>query len=99
MVVYIAIKVNVVSNFQVGRLEVVNIFEKTLIGGFSGVNRRLAFDSEFKFYYQKMKDKKFKPIYDLKINNKKENKRIVTKILKIDEKKKQYGNTMTKPLP
>ena len=44
------------------------------------------------------KDFNFKIIYNLKMNNEKVKKRVITKILKLDENN-QYGNGMTKPLP
>ena len=75
--------------------EIAKLFEKTLIGGFSGVSTRLSFDSQI--LLPKNERQKFNLIYDLEINGKKENNRIVTKILKMDESK-QYGNAMTKPL-
>ena len=45
-------------------------------------------------------NQKFKLIYRIKsdLTNKFENRRIVTKIIKMDENN-QYGNAMTKPLP
>ena len=83
------------------------IFEETLIGGFSCVNTRLAFDSQI--LLPKLIDKidlennplnKYfndKIVYNLKINNEKIKKRVITKSLKLDENN-QYGNGMTKPL-
>ena len=64
--------------------------------GFSGVNTGLAFD--WQILLPKNRRERFKLIYDLKINSKKENKRIVTKIFKMDENN-NYGNALTKPLP
>ena len=84
------------------------IFEETLIGGFSCVNTRLAFDSQI--LLPKLIDKidlennplnkyfNYKIVYNLKINNEKIKKRVITKSLKLDENN-QYGNGMTKPLP
>ena len=45
----------------------------------------------------KNKTDNYKLIYDVKINNIKQKKRVTTKILKMDEND-QYGNVMTKPL-
>ena len=74
--------------------EHVRIFEKTLIGGFSCVNTKLAFDTEILLDDNKNE----KVLFDLNINGKKQIKRISTKILKMDENN-QYGQAMTKPLP
>ena len=79
------------------------IFEKTVIGGFSSVNTRLAFDTEIlpnstNAIVEKRKDLNYKVVYNLTLNDKKEKKRIITKILKLDENN-QYGMAMTKPLP
>ena len=84
------------------------IFEETLIGGFSCVNTRLAFDSQIllpnltdKIDLENNplnKDTNYKIVYNLKINIEKIKKRVITKILKLDENN-QYGNGMTKPLP
>ena len=43
------------------------------------------------------KDFNYKVVYNLKINNEKTKKRVITKILKLDENN-QYGHGMTKPL-
>ena len=40
----------------------------------------------------------YKVVYNLKLDNEKVKKRVITKILKLDENN-QYGNPMTKPLP
>ena len=40
----------------------------------------------------------YKVVYNLKSDNEKVKKRVITKILKFDENN-QYGNAMTKPLP
>ena len=74
----------------------VRVFEKTLIGGFSCVNTRLAFDSQILLPKDNIDNHKL--IFDLKTNNLNEKKMITTKILKTDENN-QYGQTMTKPLP
>ena len=76
--------------------EHVEIFEKTVTGGFSSVNTHLAFDSQI-FLPKKAdsnRDLNYKLIYN--INGK--NERVITKILKLDENN-QYGHGMTKPLP
>ena len=44
------------------------------------------------------KDFNYKIVYNLKMNNEKLKKRVITKILKLDENN-QYGNGITKPLP
>ena len=77
-------------------IEIVKLFEKTFIGDFSGVNTGLAFDLQI-FLSKKEKDN-LKLIYKIKTSNGNKNKRISTKILKMDENN-HYGNTMTKPLP
>ena len=82
------------------------IFEQTVIGGFSCVNNRLAFDTQIllpKISDEKMNiktDFNFKIAYNLKMtkNSDKETKRVITKILKLDENN-QYGHGMTMPLP
>ena len=80
------------------------IFEQTVIGGFSSVNTRLAFDTEILLpnstnaNVEKRKDLNYKVAHDLILNDKKEKKRIITKILKLDENN-QYGMAMTEPLP
>ena len=90
------------------KYEHVEIFEQTVIGGFSSVNTRLAFDSQIllsNLRNQKKletdsisKNLNYKVVYDLKIYDEKVKKRIITKILKLDENN-QYGMAMTKPLP
>ena len=91
------------------------VFEKTVCGGFSSVNNRLSFDTETlmpnlkAFDYEKMNiDQSFKAykrddlkvIYSLKLNNEKKFslKRIISKIVKLDESN-QYGYAMTRPMP
>ena len=82
--------------------EIVELFEKTLIGKFSCEKTRLAFDSSIllpkNLQYQQKENFKF--IFKIKheMENIFEDKRVVTKILKMDENN-QYGNDMTKPLP
>ena len=77
-------------------VEHLEIFEKTITGGFSCVNTRLAFDTSI-LLPKKLdgsRDKDFRCIY--KIND--ENKRVISKILKLDENN-QYSHAVTKPLP
>ena len=76
--------------------EQVKLFERTLIGGFSCLNTRLAFDSQI--LLPKNRTDNYKLIYDVKINNIKQKKTVTTKILKMDENN-QYRNAMTKPVP
>ena len=88
--------------------EVVDIFEKTLTGGFSCVNTRLAFDTEILLPNSNenenddvlQKDHRYKLCYKLKLDSDSEYKtyRIMTKILKLDENN-QYGFAMTKLMP
>ena len=84
------------------QVEIVKLFEKTLIGGFSCVNTGLAFNSNIllpkNLQYQPKEN--WKLIYKIKnkMKNIFEDKRVVTKILKVDENN-QYGNAKTKPLP
>ena len=72
------------------------IFEKTITGGFSCVNTRLAFDSAILLPKKEdgTRDNNWKVIYG--INGK--NERVISKILTLDENN-QYGHAMTKPLP
>ena len=76
--------------------ETVHLFEQTLIGRFSCINTRLGCDS--RLLLPKNSDgtpkENLKIIY--KIGN--EDKRVVSKILKINENN-LYRNAMTKPLP
>ena len=66
------------------------------MGGFSCVNTRLAFDT--KIFLPKTPDNKrdnsFKVVFDIDG----EDKRVISKILKLDENN-QYGHGMTFPLP
>ena len=71
-------------------MEHYEIFEKTVTGGFSCVNTRLAFDTSI---FTK-KNENQKVMYN--ING--EYKRVISKIIKLDENN-QYGHAMTKPLP
>ena len=77
-------------------IEQVKRFERTLRDSFCCVNTRLAFDSQI--LLPKNETDNYKLIYDIKINNINQKKRVTTKILKMDENN-QYGNAMTKPLP
>ena len=78
------------------KLEHVEIFEETVTGGFSSVNTRLAFDTQILLPNLEYKDdleknpmnKNFNYIvvYNLKLDKKKaQKKRVITKILKVDE--------------
>ena len=86
------------------KMKHVEIFEQTVIDGFSCVNNRLAFNTQIllpNFLDLEMnvkKDFNYKIAYNLKIDNQKAKKRIITKILKLDENN-QYGHGMTKLLP
>ena len=71
--------------------EIIRIFEKTLIGGYSCVNTRMAFDTEIF-----LKDAENEKILFKDLNN--ELKRFSSKIIKMDENN-QYLMAMTKPLP
>ena len=83
-------------------------FLNKLIGGFSSLNTRLAFDPQILLPNLDFKDDlnhnpinknfDYKVVYNLRMNDQKEKKRVITKILKHDENN-QYGNIMTKPLP
>ena len=76
------------------KAEHVRVFEKTLIGGFSCVNTRLAFDTQILLSSKENE----KAIFDLEINEQRQIKRVSTKILKMDENN-QYGQAIMKPLP
>ena len=86
------------------KIKHVEIFEQTVIGGFSCINNRLAFDTQLllpNFVDSDMivkKDFSYKIGYNLKIDNQKAKKRVITKILKLGENN-QYGHGMTKLLP
>ena len=72
------------------------------------VNRRLAFDSQIllpdlagKIDLENNpmnKNFNYRVVYNLKMNNEKTKKRVITKILKLDENN-QHGHGMTKLLP
>ena len=81
------------------------IFEQTVISGFSCVNNRLAFDTQIllpKFTNKNEEvetDFNFKVAFNIQLQeNDREHKRVITKILKLDENN-QYGHGMTEPLP
>ena len=75
--------------------KVIDIFEQTITSGFSSVNTILAFDTEILLpnLIQKnseensQKDYNYKVCYNIKLNEDKEfvKKRVITKILKLDE--------------
>ena len=75
--------------------EVVNIFEKTLTGGFSCVNTRLTFDTEILLRNSNenenddvlQKDYRYRLCYKFKLDSDSECKtyRVMTKILKFDK--------------
>ena len=74
--------------------EHVRAFEKALIGVFSCINTRLAFDTDVLLN----DNNKEKVLFDLDTDGKKQTRRISYKISKMD-KNNQYGMAMTKPLP
>ena len=88
------------------------IFEKSLIGGFSCVNTRVGFDTEVLLpsftqseyakinIDQSFQNQNYKLGYKLKLDNDKIYKdyRVISKIIKFDENN-QYGFAMTKPMP
>ena len=86
------------------------IFEKTVCGGYSSVNNRLSFDTELLMPNLSKADYDVNPKlfkrddlklgYMLKLNNYScyERKRVITKIVKFDENN-QYGFAMTRPMP
>ena len=71
--------------------EIIRVFEKTLIGGYSCVNTRMAFDTEIFLKDNRNKKVLFKT-EDGQV------KRFSSKIIKMDENN-QHGFAMTKPLP
>ena len=86
------------------------IFEKTVCGGYSSVNTRLSFDTELLMPNCSKSDYDVNPNlfkrddlklgYMLKLDNSSdyERKRVITKIVKLDENN-QYGFAMTRPMP
>ena len=81
-------KCNIVLSTNTNKIKV---FENTLIGGYSCVNTRVAFDTEL--FLKNKQDEKvlFETVDD-------EVQRFSSKIIKMDENNK-YGFAMTKPLP
>ena len=77
-------------------VEHLEIFEKTVTGGFSCVNTRLAFDTSILRPKKAdgTRDKIWKVIYNINGIN----KRVISKILKLNENN-QYVHAMKKPLP
>ena len=75
--------------------DIIELMEKTLIGGMSIVNTRVGFDNNIF-----IKSKEQKLVYKIRNRetNEMEDKRVSAIILKMDENY-QYGNAMTKPLP
>ena len=82
-------------------------FLNKLTSGFSCVNTRLAFDTEIllpnsneKIKDVLIKDYNYKACYWLRLDSDKNhvNKKVILKILKLDENN-QYGYAMTKPMP
>ena len=89
------------------------IFEKTLIGGFTCVNTRIGFDTEillpnFEDYsnvkidenFQVYKNQNYKVAYKIRLDDEPidNTRRVISKVLKFDENN-QYGFAMTKPMP
>ena len=71
--------------------EIVKVFEKTLIGGYSCINTRLAFDTEIFLKHPENERVLF-------TDGQRQVRRFSSKIIKMDENN-QYGFAMTKPLP
>ena len=86
------------------KLKHVEIFEQMVRGGFSCVNNRLAFDTQIllpnliESENIAKKNFNYQVAYNLKINNERLKKRVITKILKLDENN-QYSHGITKSLP
>lgn len=68
------------------KLNISGFLKKTLIGGFGSVSTRLSFDSQILLSNKGNE----KLVFDFKINEKQQTKRISTKLLKMDENN-QYG--------
>ena len=85
--------------------EHVELFEETLIGGFSCENTHLSFDTKILLPNvenpdkDNWKDYSYKVSYNLKLDREEKysTKRVIFKILKLDENN-QYDYTMTKPM-
>ena len=87
-----------------------DIFEKTVCGGYSSVNNRLSFDTELLMpnlpkadyvdHPELFKRDDLKLGYLVKLDNQQseERKRVIAKIVKFDENN-QYGYAMTRPMP
>ena len=88
------------------------IFEKSLIGGFTCVNNRLGFDTEVLLpnlndfskmnidkSFQTYKDQNYKLGYNIKLDEDEvsNQRRVISKVIKFDENN-QSGSTMTKPM-
>ena len=71
--------------------EIVRVFEKTVMGGYSCINTRMAFDTDIL-----LKDTKNEKVLFKTVDG--QLKRFSSKIIKMDEKN-QYGMAMTRPLP
>ena len=71
--------------------EVIRVFEETVLGGYSCINKRMGFDSNLL-----LNDSKNEKILFKTTDN--QLKRFSSKIIKMDENN-QYGMAMTKPLP
>ena len=71
--------------------EVVKVFEKTMIGGYSCINTRLAFDTEI--FLKDLENERV-----LFTDGEGQVRRFSSKIIKMDENNR-YGFAMTKPLP
>ena len=71
--------------------EIGRVFEQTLIGGYSCVNTRMAFDAEV--FLKDVENEKV--LFKTEDN---QLKRFFSKIIKMDENN-QYGMAMTRPLP
>ena len=71
--------------------EIIRVFEKTVMDGYSCVNTRMGFDTEI-FLKDSQNEKVLFETAGGQL------KRILSKIIKVDENN-QYGMAMTKPLP
>ena len=71
--------------------EFIRVFEKTVMGGYSCVNTRMAFDTDLLLKDTKNEKVLFK-------TSEGQLKQLSSEIIKMDENN-QYGMTMTRPLP
>ena len=71
--------------------EILRVFEKTVMGGYSCINTRMAFDNDIL-----LKDTKNEKVLFKTVDG--QLKRFSSKIIKMDENN-QYGMAMTRPLP